>query len=405
VLEVRTLTDDDMPALQALDEWAFGSWFPDDRFAVSAQRLERPRQRGAFVDGTLVGHVAAFSHRLTLPGGLVPAAGVTWVGVSPQVRRRGIAARLLNEQLVDLAADGEPVATLWASEAGIYGRFGYGVASRRAAVDVPRGAALDGPGAEHDGLALGNASDLLEDAREAYERLRPTLPGMITREDADWQAAVHDDERSRTDASPLRAVVVRDHDGAASGYAFFRTKVTWGDGRPSGTVSVDEALAATPAAARGVLDVLLNIDLTTTVSFWNLPVDHPVFTFTRHTVGLAPRINDQLWVRLVRLADALRARRYSADVDVVLEVTDATLPDNAGRWRLAAGTDGCQVERTQATPDVSLDVRDLAAAYLGDTTLAPAAVAGVVTEHTSGAVGALARAMQGSRAPYCAYMF
>lgn len=405
MLEVRTLTDDDMPALQSLDEWAFGSWFPDERFAVSAQRLERRRQRGAFVDGALVGHVAAFSHTLTVPGGLVPAAGVTWVGVSPQVRRRGVAAQLLTEQLVDLASDGEPVASLWASESSIYGRFGYGVASRRAAVDVPRGSRLDGPGGDRDAATLGNAAHLLDGAREAFERLRPRLPGMITREEADWQAAVHDDERSRTDASPLRGVVVRDPDGGAVGYAFFRTKVTWSDGHPSGTVSVDELLAATPAAERCLLDVLLDIDLTTTVSFWNLPVDDPLFSWTEHTVGLAPRTHDQLWVRLTRLPDALRARSYSADVDVVLDVTDPTLSRNAGRWRLVAGTDGCQVERTQAAPDVSLDVRELAAAYLGDDSLSRAALAGMITDHTSGAVAALARAMRGSRAPHCAYMF
>ena len=405
MFEVRTLTDDDMPALRELDEWAFGSWFPQDRFTVSARRLERARQRGAFAGDDLVGHVAAFSHTLTVPGGLVPAAGVTWVGVSPQVRRRGVAARLLTEQLTDLAADAEPVATLWASEAGIYGRFGYGVASRRAAVDVPRASRLDGPDADRDAVTLGSPSELLDGARQAYEALRPTLPGMITREDADWQAAVHDDERSRAEASPLRAVVVRDTDGPAVGYAFFRTTVTWSDGHPSGTVSVRELVGVTPAATRTLLGVLLDIDLTTTVSFWNLPVDHPVFAFTQHTVGLAPRINDQLWVRLTRLPDALHARTYSSDVDIVLDVTDSTLPSNAGRWRLAAGTDGCQVERTQAAAHVSLDVRDLAAAYLGDDGLSRAAVAGMVGEHTSGAVAALARALRGSRAPYCAYMF
>jgi hypothetical protein len=63
------------------------------------------------------------------------------------------------------------------------------------------------------------------------------------------------------------------------------------------------------------------------------------------------------------------------------------------------------VERTQAAPDVALDVRDLAAAYLGDDTVGPAAVAGLVTEYTHGAVRALTRAMRGHRAPYCAYMF
>jgi predicted acetyltransferase len=89
----------------------------------------------------------------------------------------------------------------------------------------------------------------------------------------------------------------------------------------------------------------------------------------------------------------------------VLDLTDETLPRNAGRWRLAADPNGVDVSRTRATADLSMDVRTLSAAYLGDDTLARAALAGLVDEHTTGAVAALGRAMRGDRAPHCPYMF
>ena len=405
MLELRTLTDDDMPALRALDEWAFGQTFPDDRFALSAARLERPRQRGAFVGGELAGHVAAFSQTLTVPGGMLPAAGVTWVGVPPQHRRRGVASRLLRDQLTTLAEHGEAVATLWAAENGIYGRFGYGVASRRAAVDAPRGLALIGADAAGHRVVLGNAADLRPQTTEAFDRLRPRIPGMVSRAPADWDADLFDDPEARREASPRRGAVVLDGHDQPAGYAWFRTRVRWADGHPSGTVDVDEVLTDTPGAARALLDVLLDIDLTTSVTFWNLPIDHPLLTWAQHTVGLVARVMEQLWVRLVRVEESLSARTYAADVDMVLDVTDELLPRNAGRWRLHAGPDGCEISPSTAPAHVSLDVRDLGAAYLGDDTLARAMTAGTITENVAGSVDALARAFRGSRAPYCGYMF
>ena len=63
------------------------------------------------------------------PGGRLPCAGVTVVGVLPTHRRRGILDRMMRAQLADIRERGEPIAALWASEETIYGRFGYGLAS------------------------------------------------------------------------------------------------------------------------------------------------------------------------------------------------------------------------------------------------------------------------------------
>jgi predicted acetyltransferase len=405
VIELRTMTDADLPALRHVDGWAFGKPPSDERWAVSSAVLERERQTGAFCADELVGHTAAFTQVLTVPGGSIPAAGVTWVGVSPTHRRRGVASGLMTHQLDALRADGEAVATLWASEPGIYGRFGYGIASRRAGVTVPRPAWLRGGEPGGWSVRLGDAADAIEECAVVYEHARTQLSGMVTRSAQAWREGVFDEPGSAGSSSPLRYALALDETGQAGGYVWFRTAPHWEAGNPDGTVEVFEIVTTSPGSTRALLDVVLDLDLMTRTRFWNLPIDHPLLTWTQHSHRLRPRIDEQLWVRLVRLDEALAARTYSAQVDVVLAVHDEVCPWNAGRWRLSAGADGCVMARSHDAADLSLDVSDLAGAYLGDDVLNRALVAGGIGEHTPGAGRALARAMRADRAPWCAYMF
>lgn len=404
MISIRTLRDDDMPALRRVDEWAFATTMTDRRWEVSTAALERDRQLGAFVDADLAGHVAAYTFELTVPGATVPAAGVTWVSVFPGHRRRGVLRALMARQLGDLHETGEPVAVLSASEPAIYGRFGYGPASRHVGVTASRGVALDGPGPEGTTVALGDVADALEPCRAAYERARPLVPGMVTRTADLWAESAYDEPETRQGWSARRCAVAVDPDGTPTGYAWFKTRQRWEGPSPNGLVEVTEMLTTTPGASRALLDVVLDLDLTTTVEMY-LPLDDPLMTLTIGTQRLQPSVIDQLWVRLVRLDEALDSRAYAAPVDVVLEVADEGCPWNAGRWRLAADPTGATTTRTTAPADLALDVAHLAAAYLGDDHLNRAVLAGLVTEHTAGAALALARAMRGDRAPYCPYVF
>src|SRR5437764_15242787 len=92
----------------------------------------------AYDDGRPVGTAAAYPFELTIPGGSIPAGGVTWIGVMPSHRRRGIMTRFIEHQLAALREAGEPVAILWASESAIYGRFGYGIAAPTLSIDADR---------------------------------------------------------------------------------------------------------------------------------------------------------------------------------------------------------------------------------------------------------------------------
>src|SRR5207247_8268164 len=103
-----------------------------------AQNLDVARMHAAFDDGAIVGGAGAFTFDMSVPGGRVPAAGVTVVGVLPTHRRRGVLRAMMREQLDDVHRRGEPVAILWASEEPIYTRFGYGLASLSGAIELPR---------------------------------------------------------------------------------------------------------------------------------------------------------------------------------------------------------------------------------------------------------------------------
>ncbi len=408
----RALTDDDLDALRRLDEEAFGFTVDDARWAVSSSMLERPRQLGAFDGDRLIGHVAAFSMELSVPGGTTPAAGVTWVATAPQARRRGVMRQLLTTQLNSLSEEGEAIAVLHASETPIYGRFGYGAASRSMGATVPRpNAGLSRgltPAAEGSPrVTVDDVDDsTMASCVQVYEHVRPRRPGLVSRSRQAWQFSTFDAPTVRGNGSALRVALARgQEDAGATGYAIFRVHPSWLDGVPEGRVEVQETLATSPGAERALLGFLLDLDLTTSIHFANLPVDAPLLHRLRDTRRARPRIGDGLWVRPVRLAEALTSRAYANEVDLVLDVVDETAPWNAGRWRLQAGPSGSTCEPSSLEPHLRLDVAVLGAALLGDPVLGPAARAGDIAELSVGAVARAHQAFTADPPPWCPFIF
>src|SRR5919198_3946789 len=125
---------------------------PTEEAAESIGRLlPADRLHAAWEDGVVVGGAGAYPFELTVPGGRVPAAGVTLVGVLPTHRRRGVLRSMMRAQLDDVHERGEPVAFLWASEDQIYTRFGYGHASLQGEIDLERAHAAFGEPLERRG--------------------------------------------------------------------------------------------------------------------------------------------------------------------------------------------------------------------------------------------------------------
>ncbi|GIG91964.1 GNAT family N-acetyltransferase [Plantactinospora endophytica] len=351
---------------------------------------------------TLVAHAAAFTRELTVPGAVVPAAHVTRVAVAATHRRQGLLSRLMRQQLRDVRAAGrEPIAVLWASEGQIYPRFGYGHAAQRWYLDV-RAAGLRPVESDGTGPAItlrtGDPAALRPVLGTLWDRLRPDRPGWSERTDPWWRFLLADGPNARAGATARRAVLAETADGPV-GYALWRTRARWDERGPQGVVLLDELVAADPAAYATLWRFLLNIDLTRSLHYDYAAVDEPVQHLVDEVRQLGARLGHGLWVRIVDLPAALAARRYATGVDVVLEVTDPLLPENAGRWRLTAAAGTARCTRTEAPAELVCDVRDLAAAYLGGPSLAALASAGRVREIRPDALARTSAAFGWHRAP------
>ena len=406
---VRVLTDEDWPAILEVDSNAFGNTFQPEVLDSERVLQEPGRALGAFDGLTLVGLTSAFSFNLTVPGAVVPAAGVTWVGVLPTHRRRGVLRALMTAQLYDVHERGrEAVAILWASEPVIYGRFGYGLASRAYSMKVPRSAhALrsDSPNDPALRLRLVPADDWTLTA-DVYATAAAARPGMIGRDERWHRRAASDFPSLREGRSALRCVVAED-DSGPRGYARYNTKPDWSTPIPSGTVNVREVIAVDGAALAALYRYLFDLDLMGVAELWNVPVDSPLLHWLDNTRATKPIWQDALYVRLVDVGTALAQRTYSAPVDVVLEVTDEICPWNHGRWRLVGGRDSARCKRSEDDPDLTLSITDLGGTYLGGTALGELATAGRMQVRAGSAelLSSVSAAFSTSPAPWCPFIF
>jgi predicted acetyltransferase len=404
-LDVHGITEPEVGEFQTQLDSAFGG--DPDPLEVAAWRplVETERTIGAYDEGRMVGTAAVFTFDMTVPGGPVPCAGVTGVSVRPTHRRQGALTALMRHQLASIVERGtEAFASLWASEASIYGRFGYGVASRRWGVTV----------AAHDPAWLGRAPEgrmrLVDEPEMAaaapavYDGARLDRPGMISRSAERWRTRLCDMPTHRQGASSQK-LAVYERDGEPRGYAWFRTKGDWADGRPCGGVRVKEAVALDPDAHGAVWRFLLGVDLMTSVTAENVPGDDPVFFRLLDPRLAKVTVTDGLYVRVLDVPKALTTRAYDRSGSVVVEVVDGFDGWAAGRYALDATPDGAHCEATSESADLTMSATELGAVYLGDTPLRTLYGAGRVDEHTAGAVDRASRLFAWPRAAWCPEIF
>ncbi|GAA4804481.1 GNAT family N-acetyltransferase [Tomitella cavernea] len=395
---IRTLTTaDELAASDAVFHTAMvGLPAPAADEDVAAVR-EPGRTFGAYVgDGILVGATDSTSGTMTVPGGArVAHAAVTHVGVLPTHTRRGVLTALMRRQLEDCRTRGETVASLRASEAVIYGRYGYGIAS------VTHTVSLDLRDAELRTTAGSEAPPVrLVDPDGSWELLQRIVDGnpsgragTIGRSALWWQG-----RRARTQPAPHYVAVCGD-----DGFVCYRPldPAAWFTSRDR-TIVVTDLHAGTPGAYRALIGYLLRLDLVHTVRFPWLPADDPLpWMLTDHRAARVTGVADETWLRLVDVPGALAARTYNPGAAVTVRIDDGLLPENSGCYRI--GSDGAA--RADGAPDAQVDVADLGAAYLGGARWHQLRDAGRLRERSEGAADRLDALFATARAPFAGVMF
>ena len=277
---------------------------------------------------------ASFAKTLNAGAGLLPAHLVTLVTVRPTHRRRGILRELMTGDLTRAKAAGFPVAALTATEATIYGRFGFGRVTEQQDLQ------LDVRGdvrfhAEPVGSVVQVAPEKLGDiAGTLFERFHETRRGSVGRQESYLRHATArwGDDGPEPDPKQ-RAAVYLDATGEVQGFVTYAF-AGW-DPKPV-TLNVRDLVAATEVARRELFRFLAAHDLVERVSYPFAAANDPLGWALEDAarIGYSER-GHGLWVRVLDVPQAFAAREYRGTGNFTLRVEDPL--------DLASGTYGFEV--------------------------------------------------------------
>lgn len=380
------------------------------------------RLLGAFDGDRCVATYRSFDQELTAVGGATVAAdAVSNVTVTPTHRRRGLLTRMIGRDLAAAKERGDVVATLVAAEYGIYGRHGFGPATWAAewTVDVPRSGVDPRWSGPTDGgrVDLVDAEDVRKAGPELHERVRRTQPGAVSRNELWWATNTGSVRWGAQWTEPFYAAY-RSPSGEVEGLVSYKCTDLWRDKQPHGTAEVDWLLASSPAAERALWWFLCSIDWITEIrSGWRGPDDLLPLLLPDPRAARIGTQADWLWVRILDVAAALEARTYQGSGTLVLDVVDGRGAGPAGgeaggaglaggRFRLEASPQGASCTPAAGrSPDLTLDVSELATLWLGDESAVRLAALGRIREEREGAARLADALLHTPVRPWCPDLF
>ncbi|MFD3745499.1 GNAT family N-acetyltransferase [Nocardia sp. NPDC058633] len=393
---VRAATQADSAAIRGLQEAGFGMRYGGDEDQFRGQIFPVERSLVAVEGDRIVGHTVDRTMTVTVPGErTVRACGVSGVAVAPTHRRRGILRELYRAQHARTEADGLPLTIFTASEATIYGRFGYEVAVLDTAVSIDaRRAEFRSTTPDPGGVTLETLTEAAARIREIYERWQKVTSGAQDRPDAKWDLFFADVERHRQGATTLFVLL------HADGYALYRRSRR----ENCDIASVWEFRAVTPDAHAALWRVLLGMDLVDTVEAEIADDDPLAHMLTDPRAVKVTRRGDSLWARVMDVPAALTARTYRADLDTVLAVHDP-FRSAGGNFALRIRDGIAECEPTTRAATLSVDINILGALYFGGQRASTFAAAHRIVVEGPEVLRAFDAAFAADRAPQLGWFF
>ncbi len=362
-LEIRPHTQEEAAAFTRVPSIVFGNY--SGRPPSGDPGIHADWTLCAFDDGVLATTYAAYPLVMRVNGAKVPVAGVTAVGTLPWFRRRGHLRKIMEfdfnrryEQRM------EPVASLLASIAGIYQRYGYAICSTSVRYEIdPRWINFVPTEPAATGRWREGSPDELPLLERIYREFSRPRNGYLHRAPIIWENGVLG---TRTDFGPVEhgpsLVAIYEEAGEPQGYLVYAAKFleqASDNAGPGQRVVVRDYAWKTRDANRAMWELLKTFDLANRVWVQSAPTDDPAPHVLLDPRELHATHRDHLLSRIIDLERALPMRPYSAEGRVVFEVRDEMCPWNAGRWSLEAGAEGAVVKRTQESPELTLDISGL----------------------------------------------
>ena len=364
-IEVRPARADEMDQFGLIGAYSYGGAFGDGPDNV-VSRSNRPEWTlCAFVDGRMAATYAVAPFTMRANGRAVALGGVTAVGTSPEYRRQGLVRAITVRSFADMRERGQAVAALWASQAAIYQRYGYAVASelvsyRVDTVDIALG------GGDDDGVRVARVDG--EAGHAAIKRLYIDFVanrfGYLHRSKQLW---LNNTLSSSETTGPAYVAVATDARGEHRGYVVYHLR----DGKTGHPtrgqeITIKDFVWRDAGAYRALWNFIARHDLVGRVVWGRAPVDDPAPELFVEPRLLNRQTRDGLWLRLIDAPRALAERGYSTSGTLTLEIApDALAPWNGGRFKLECSPDGATTTPTTERAQVSLSGKALASLYSG----------------------------------------
>ena len=373
MLDMRPVTADEFVKWTRAEARAHGNRLDDDP-EILRPHFDLGRSIGVFEGTEIVGGAHSHEVEMSIPGGSTIIAGVANIAVQPTHTRQGVMTRMMHHQIHDLHERGEPLAALFATESIIYGRFGYGIGSlyERWSIDRHHNG-YDQPYERRGRVSFVDPADIVKNLPEVFRRTTVGRPGVFQRPIHQWERDSQALEHMPGGQGGL-FYIAYEEDGRVDGYATYRIVGT--------NLCVNELMAATSEANTALWRFCFDVDRMSTTEALKRPVDDPLPWLLADPRRLQRSTRDGVWVRVIDVAAALNLRRYMHSDRLVLEVKDNLCPWNAGRFELEGSSEGGECRASDSSPDLLINISNLASAYMGAVSFSALAKAGLVDERT-----------------------
>ena len=388
-MQLRVISDEEVPAFRECMMHAFGDDTGDNdpdgdrRFRA----LISPGNAWAMFDGAqVVGCAGMYDLSIGMPGGgSLGCAGLTMVGVRATHRRRGILSQMMERYLAKAREHGHAIAGLWASEARIYGRYGFSIAAYDDVTEIQRAHDLTiaGGGDELQWIDEGRAREVFPDI---YARATANRPGVLRRDAVWWrERRFLESPFARRGASKRRHVIAV-RDGTAVGYVQYRQRQDSHPTLPGGRSEITEMHGVDTRAVASLWRYMCSIDLHPNVFWPNAPVDDPLHLLVDDPRRIIRKRSDTLWLRIEDVPRTLAARTWGGELRLAIGDAVYDVPSGA---------------KTTGKPHVTIAPHALANVLLGGLRPSDLARAGLA----SGDLALADRVFASSPAPWCPEIF
>lgn len=327
-------------------------------------------------------------------GRSVPMVGVAGVAVGPESRGRGLARRIMQEALRELAGEGVALSGLYASTQGLYRQVGFEQAGHWFGVRLP----LHRIDVREKGRALRPLGEADTPAVEAcYRSFASRFNGPLDRGPYVWR-------RIRVFREETFHGFGIDGEAGLEGYLFLTQRRKPETGRHD--VGLTDLVFLTAGAGRQLLAFLADFATVGDDAEFKAGPAHPLLALLgQQKYDVVKR---EYWMtRIVDLRRAIAERGYlpATKAAARFEIADDLLPGNAGAWtvRVEHGRGEALRDAGSGGAAIRCGIRGLAAMYTGFFTGREAALAGLA-EGPDGALDAATAIFSGGT-PWMSDMF